>query len=126
MQVLKAISIKDKIFPSIEEVHYCVRKKLIQKKELILYKMMIDLNQVYFKNSSEQLQDSLHKLSQDDAKRISEVFIPCSIKFYKNLDQSEITLLVNKMQDINTHICKKIEEKLKVKDTAKEPQKNAL
>ena len=50
VQVLSAIQIMDKVFPPIEEIFFCVKKDLIQKRELIVYKMIIDLNEALNKN----------------------------------------------------------------------------
>lgn len=37
--------IKDKVFPTLEEINFCIRKKLVSQKEHILYKLIIDLNE---------------------------------------------------------------------------------
>jgi hypothetical protein len=36
--------IKDKVLPPIEEIYYCIKNKLMNKKEILLYKMILDLN----------------------------------------------------------------------------------
>jgi hypothetical protein len=50
----KNISIQDKIFPSIDEIYYCVRKNMASKKELILYKLIIDLNEAIYNKMAEK------------------------------------------------------------------------
>lgn len=35
--------IRDAIFPSIEEIHFCVKHNLVSKKDLIVFKLLIDL-----------------------------------------------------------------------------------
>jgi len=41
-------TLKDQVIPSLEEVYFCVRKGLVNKKELILYKLVLDYNEALF------------------------------------------------------------------------------
>ena len=53
-QLWKTFSeIKDKVFPPLEEIYYCIKNKLINKKELILYKMRIDFNEALLSGNSD-------------------------------------------------------------------------
>jgi hypothetical protein len=57
--------IKDKVFPSIEEIHFCLRKKLVSKKETILYKLILDFNEAIFATNPQNI------------KFACETLIPC-------------------------------------------------
>ena len=46
---------------------------------------------------------------KNDLKKLVDVLIPCSVKFYKSLDKEEVTELLEKMQNINQRITPKIE-----------------
>jgi len=50
VEILKAIQIMDKVFPSIDEIFYCVRKNMVQKRELIVYKMILDMYEALYNN----------------------------------------------------------------------------
>lgn len=63
VQVLKAIQIVDKVFPSIDEIFYCIKKDLVQERELIVYKMIIDLNEALYRNC---LDNHLHSSCEKD------------------------------------------------------------
>ena len=36
------------LFPSLEEIHYCLRKKLFSRKDLIVFKLLLDMHQAIF------------------------------------------------------------------------------
>lgn len=85
VQVLQAIEVMDKVFPSIDEIFYCVKKDLVQQRELIVYKMIIDLNEALYKNC---LTNQIGKEAEKaDIEKVRKVFIPCCLKFYKKLSQ---------------------------------------
>lgn len=85
VQVLQAIEVMDKVFPSIDEIFYCVKKDLVQQRELIVYKMIIDLNEALYKNClTNQIGNEAEKA---DIVKVRKVFIPCCLKFYKKLSQ---------------------------------------
>lgn len=75
--------IKDAIFPSIEEIYYCVKNNLVSKKELIVYKLLIDLYEAI-----QTSETAKHCLS-------------CSLKFYKSLENSEVESMLAKMQKVS-------------------------
>jgi hypothetical protein len=79
------------------EISYCIKNKLVNEKDLILYKLVIDFNEALFNNQA----------SSSSAKFAHETLIPCSLKFYKNLSESQLQKLLEQMQNINSKIQKK-------------------
>jgi hypothetical protein len=88
--------LKDLVFPSIDEIYYCVRKGLVSKKELILYKLILDFNEALF---NEQ---------RTSVSKACDILVPCSIRFYKSLTEQEVQGLLSKMEQINQRIAPKL------------------
>jgi len=80
------------LFPSLEEIHYCLRKKLFSRKDLIVFKLIIDMHQAIF--DSKKLES---RLSDSDLEFALETLIPCQLKFYKILSQNELTLILKRL-----------------------------
>jgi hypothetical protein len=80
------------LFPSLEEIHYCLRKKLFSRKDLIVFKLIIDMHQAIF--DSKKLES---RLSDSDLEFAIETLIPCQLKFYKILSQNELTLILKRL-----------------------------
>lgn len=40
--------IKDEVLPPLSEIMYCIKKKLVGKKDLILFKLILDLHEAMF------------------------------------------------------------------------------
>lgn len=55
-------------------------------------------------------QDSEKGNSSKNVKNMVDILLPCSIKFYRKLDQKEMDKLVMKMQEINCKVSSKILE----------------
>lgn len=85
--------IKDIVFPSIDEIYYCLKQKLVSKKDLILYKLILDFNEAVFNKHRENVSHAYKRL------------VPCSIKFYEQLSESEITTLLRKISEINQKLA---------------------
>ena len=85
----------DKVFPSLDEIYYCVKKNLVSKKELILYKLIIDLHEALLNRQSEGLAKS------------AELLVKCALKFYRSLSEQETKQLLDKMQVINQRMSHK-------------------
>jgi len=103
VEILKAISIMDKVFPSIDEIFYCVKKNLVQKRELIVYKMILDMYEALYNNCMPH-QEETRMYQKEDLDKVSKVLIPCCIKFYKRLDKREVEGLVSKMKEIKAKV----------------------
>lgn len=99
--------IEDKIFPSIQEVSYCIKHDKLGGKDMILYKMLIDF---YEAMNNKNGQDSVQGNSSKNVENMVQILLPCSMKFYRKLDQTEMDKLVFKMQEINCKVSSKIQE----------------
>jgi hypothetical protein len=88
--------LKDQVIPTIEEVYYCVRKGLVNKKELILYKLVLDYNEALFNDQRTSIA------------KAHDILVPCSLRFYKNLSELEVKALLLKMEQINQRIAPKL------------------
>ena len=97
--------IEDKIFPSIQEISYCIKHDKLGAKDMILYKMLIDF---YEAMNNKNGQDSVQGNSSKNVKNMVQILLPCSLKFYRKLDQKEMDKLVLKMQEINCKVSTKI------------------
>lgn len=75
--------IRDAIFPSIEEIYYCVKNNLVSKKEQIIFKLLIDLYEAI-----QTSETAYHCVS-------------CQLKFYKSLENSEVETILAKMQSVS-------------------------
>lgn len=101
------IGIKDKVFPSINEIFYCIKRKLVNDKDLLLYKLIIDLHEAV--NNKSRV-----AASNFAAKEL----VPCSIKFYKQLSEGQVERMLEQMHKINSKI--KVKSSLrKVSDSDK-------
>lgn len=80
------------LFPSLEEIHYCLRKKLFSQKDLIVFKLIIDMHQAIFDSNKFEC-----RLSDSDLEFAQKTLIPCQLKFYKILSQNELTSILKKL-----------------------------
>lgn len=84
-EILSTLNVVDKVFPSIDEIHYCIKKGLVQKRELIVYKMILDMNEALTKNVVFNKPRSL--TYTDGTEKYKKELIPCCLKFYKSMNQ---------------------------------------
>lgn len=81
-------TIRDTVFPSIDEIYYCVKNNLVSKKDLLVYKLLIDLNEAI------QTEETASKS------------VSCSLRFYKQLDKQEVECMLAKLQGL----CQKMQQ----------------
>jgi hypothetical protein len=74
----------DAVFPPMEEIYYCIRKNLVSKKELVVYKMLIDTYESIFYQKYSMNGNSKTKINM---RSMVDSLIPCSKRFYEMLDQ---------------------------------------
>jgi len=86
----------DRVIPKLEEIYHCIKRGHVSKKELILYKLIIDFNEALYNQ---------HMMTEEKA---YNVLMPCSLRFYKQLSDTEVTVIMNKMQIINDKINTKV------------------
>ena len=84
--------VKDLVLPSLEEIYHCVRKNLVNKKDLILFKLILDFNEATL--------DSIFKKSS--------LLVPCSLRFYKGMSASDVGQVLRQMQEINDRLAPKL------------------
>jgi hypothetical protein len=85
----------DLVFPSLEEVSYCIKRDLVSKKELILFKLILDYNEALFNANIMSVAKAY------------DVLVPTCLRFYKQLSSQEMKTLLERMQKINTKIIEK-------------------
>lgn len=85
MDLLFAIDRNEQIdiLPSIKEIYFVLKNNLISKKDLIMYKLVIDTHLVIFENKKTN-----GTISQAELASAIKYLIPCSKKFYKSLDDT--------------------------------------
>ena len=83
---------KDLVLPSREEIVYCGRKQLVNKKDLILFKLVLDF----------------FEATMDSTSQKSDVLVPCSLRFYKHLTAEDVGHVLKQMQDINDRLAPKL------------------
>jgi len=88
--------LRDLVFPSLDEIYYCVKKGLVSKKQQILVKLILDFHEALFAQQSSSLA------------RASEQLVPCSLKFYKSLSDEEMQNLLDSMQAIQMRVAPKL------------------
>lgn len=71
--------------------------------------MLIDFYEA-MNNKNGQDSDKGMGNSSKNVKNMVDILLPCSIKFYRKLDQKEMDKLVMKMQEINCKVSSKILE----------------
>jgi len=73
---------QDKVFPSIQEISYCIKNKLINKREVIVFKMILDHLEATYSHRV-----SYNNCSAKEIKTFDDLLIPSQYNFYKQLNQ---------------------------------------
>lgn len=81
------------MFPSIDEIYYCIKKRLVCDKDLILFKLIIDFHEAVYNNYK-------HASSDFAAQKL----VPCSINFYKQLSEGQVESMLKQMKSIDSKI----------------------
>ena len=76
--------------------------------------MLIDFNEALLSDNTDLNERKSQISAEKDSKVMNDIFIPCSIKFYKSLNDSEMSELVKKMELLNTKIYTVIEIENKI------------
>eukprot|EP00347_Sterkiella_histriomuscorum_P003929 403362394 len=71
------------VYPTLKELSYVVRKKKLDSKELVMYKIMIDYHQARL-----DLQNDISSLKQ-----YQELLIPLAKKFFQNIDDNAFEII---------------------------------
>ena len=91
----------DKIFPSLEEISFCIRKNLVNSNEAILYKMILDHHEAVLSHKAKE-----NSLSSTEVSEFHDKLIPSQYYFYKNLKQKELDSLLESMRYLqNCVVC---------------------
>lgn len=85
--------ISDKVLPPLSEIMHCIKNKLVSRKDLILYKLVLDLNEALVNQRASVAE--YHRLAR------------YSHDFYKNLSDEDLKQLHDQMQGINATIRSK-------------------
>lgn len=81
--------VEENIIPSLDEIYYCLKNKLLTEKDHILVKMVLDYNEAKWQ-----------QMTEDQNKQLAT----CCLKFYKRLSDSETGCLLEKMREISQKI----------------------
>lgn len=79
--------LKEEVLPLMSEIIHCIKNKLVSSKDLILYKLILDVNEAL--------------LSQQGPSSEYQRLARYSVKFYKRLEESEVDKLQEQIRSIS-------------------------
>lgn len=86
---------EDKVMPSLEEISYCVKNNLVNPRELILYKLILDHHEAVL---SQKRRANI--ITPAEIKTLHSFLIPAQYSFYKQLSAVQIESLLCRMVQI--------------------------